>query len=179
MATKNLSSDLFFLSNSDVFKEQKSKLLEAKKAVLSMFELSFAEVPEVVDIEVVYGKLVVALDEPELFNRLSRREEKLIPWALLQQIGDEPLYERPGATTIVFSWLLNKKRYQSIPGFIHAFLSEYPITSKSFASLKSAIEALIEKSDSPKVASLKEWSLNVDLFSQKVMSNFVKIAIEK
>ena len=131
MATKNLTSDLFFLSSTDVFMEQESKLLEVKKAVLSMFEMSFAEVPEVVDIKVVYEKLVVALDEPELFNRLSRREEKLIPWALLQQIGDEPLYEKPGATTTVVSWLLNKKRYQSIPGFIHAFLSEYPIISKT------------------------------------------------
>lgn len=179
MATKNLTSDLFFLSSNDVFMEQESKLLEVKKAVLSMFEMSFAEVPEVVDIKVVYEKLIVALDEPELFNRFSRREEKLIPWALLQQIGDEPLFERPGAISVVFNWLLKKNSYQSIPGFIHAFLSEYPITSKSFASLKNAIEALIEKSDSPKVASLKEWSLNVDLFSQTVMSDFVQIAIEK
>lgn len=178
MATKNLTSELFYFSNTEVLKKE-GNLLKAKKAVLSMFETSLAEVPKVVDIKVVYEKLVVAIDEPELFNRFSRREEKLIPWALLQQIGDEPLFERPGAISIVFSWLLNNNRHQSIPGFIHAFLSEYPITSKSFTSLKNAIEALIEKSDSPKVARLKEWSQNVDLFSPTVMNDFSKIAIEK
>lgn len=179
MATKNLSVELFSIPSYSIREERDCQLAKAKEFVQSLFEFSLADVPEVLDIKKVYKKLVEALEDKELYSRFSRREEKLIPWALVQRIEDAPLFEQDDAIAGVFQWLISNKRHQAIPGFIQVFLSEYPTNSRKFSALKDAITDLIDNTESPKVQKLKEWTHDVDLFSSNVMQRFSRIAVSE
>ncbi|QJR82163.1 hypothetical protein CA267_016095 [Alteromonas pelagimontana] len=177
MATKSLNFDMFTMPA--LRTESVSELLKAKEYVQSIFELSLADAPELVDLEAVYQKLLKAIEEPSLFSQFSRREEKLIPWALVQRIGEEPLFEQERAISITFSWFLDSDRFQAVPGLIQVFLSEYPVNSRKFSELKGAISELIIKADTPKLNKLREWAQSVSLFSPNVMQRFTKIAVNE
>jgi hypothetical protein len=139
-------------------KIQDSKLKKTAQRLSDQFGFTVSEAPHFLDIKLVYEKLVKILNHELDFRIITKREYRLVPWALIQPCDENsPLFEQAGAISNIFVWIEQKNKIEIFSPFIHVFLYEYPNSSSQFETLRQSLLNYIVKNQHHKLKPVKGW----------------------
>jgi hypothetical protein len=144
-----------------------SKLRIVATELADSYGFAPAEAPHPADIRIVYQKLISILHGAESFQKISVKEWKLVPWALVRAVdGNEPLFEVNKAASTILSYVRDNSKYRAVQPLLNVFLMEYPYSSPSFDDLRESAKSLLINHSLQQLASVKAW-----LVTNQVMEN--------
>jgi len=164
-----------------------SNLVEVSNKIRNHFGYDQITEPKRYSIEEVCIKLFAIKDEQLTFNSLSRKENRIAPWAIFSIYHKEQLFDHPEFLGKYLDYLIEHKSFLSLSNWFHVFLLYYPVSNASFEVLRKKLTQLIEIASGSKPDRLKAWIeehslLDVDAtkkLGQFCLSVGVKKAFEK
>lgn len=164
-----------------------SSLVEVSNRIRNHFGYDDISEPKRYSIEEVCRKLYAIKNEELTFDSLSRKENRIAPWAIFSVYNDEQLFDDREFLNKYLQYLVAHKAYQPLSNWLHVFLLYYPISSASFEVLRKQLTILLGEASDNKSTRLKSWVEEYSLLDVEAPKRFgqfslnigVKAAFEK
>jgi hypothetical protein len=164
-----------------------SSLVAVSNKIRNHFGYDDISEPKRYSIEEVCRKLFAIRNGTLTFNTLSRKENRIAPWAIFSIYNHEQLFDDREFLGKYLQYLTEQKSFQSLSNWLHVFLLYYPVSIASFEVLRKQLTLFLGRASDNKSTHLKLWVEEYSLLDVEATKKFglfclnvgVKAAFEK